>query len=149
MTTSVDGIAAKIEKLSAERKQSKKDLKRLTEQLASYEKAFMIESAVDCNGVNLIVQHFPDGDDEYLRMLSAGLKSEPNTVAVLGAGNGAVICSASNGVDVDFTRSAVAMASAVGGSGGGQATFVQLRLPGDVNVVEFLKKVGDNVKTSL
>lgn len=149
LTTSVEGITAKIDKLAAERQRSRKDLKRLTERLASFEKEVMIKSAIDCNGVKLIVRHLPDGDDGYLRALSAELKSERSTVTIIGSGSGLVVCSASDDVALDFSRSAVAMANAVGGSGGGKGAFVQLKLPDGVDVGDFLKKVGDNVKTNL
>jgi alanyl-tRNA synthetase len=148
-TTSADGINAKVDKLSAQLQLSKKDVKRLSKRLAAYEIADLVESASDCNGKKLIIRFFPDSDDGYLRTLSSGLKAEPNVVVILGTGNGTVVCSASDGVAVDFSLSAVPMANAAGGSGGGKGTFAQIKLPTGIDVKEFLIKVGDNVQKTL
>jgi alanyl-tRNA synthetase len=149
LTTSAGGIGAKVDKMSAELRQTQKRAKQLARNLAVLQVAEMLESAQDYGGVKLVVRHFAYGDADFLRQLSAALKSREGTVAVLGAGDGSVLCSASDGIDVDFSDSAVAMAVAAGGSGGGKGAFAQLRLPGGADVENFLQKVGDNVKTVL
>lgn len=149
MTTSPEGVVAKIEKQTSEVRQYKKDNKKLAARLMAYEKRELVDSAVDCGGVKLIVRFLPDVDEGYLRTLSSQLRAESATVAILGAENGSVVCCASDDVPTDFSRVAVALANTMGGSGGCKGPFAQLKLPGAVDVGEFMEKVGNNVKNSL
>jgi alanyl-tRNA synthetase len=82
-------------------------------------------------------------------MISTTLKGEPNTAVVIGSVTGAVVCSASDGVAVDFAALAVEPARAAGGSGGGKGAFAQLKLPAGTNISNFVEEIADNVKKSL
>ncbi len=148
-TTGAGEIGSKVDKLESELQRSKKSVKRLAGKLAAFELEQMLLAAEECSGVKLVVRRLPDGDEDLLDLLSAGLRSHGGTVAVLGTGDGAVVCCASDGIGVDFSGSAVAMASAVGGSGGGRGGYARLKLPPGVNVENFLVKVGEHVKTVL
>jgi alanyl-tRNA synthetase len=149
LTTSADDIAAKVEKLAAENQRTRKDLKRLSQALAGYESKTLLEEAAVHSGTRIIVRYFPDRDDEFLRMISTTLKGEPNTAVVIGSVTGAVVCSASDGVAVDFAALAVEPARAAGGSGGGKGAFAQLKLPAGTNISNFVEEIADNVKKSL
>ena len=149
LTTSADDIAVKVEKLIADGQRTKKDTKRLSQALAGYETKALLEEAVVLSGKRIIVRFFPERGDEFLKMVSTALKAEPDTVAVLGAATGAVMCSASDGVAVDFELLAVGPARSAGGSGGGKGSFAQLKMPPGTDVSKLVEEIAENVKKSL
>jgi alanyl-tRNA synthetase len=149
LTTSSEDIAAKVGKLLAENQRIKKDAKRLSQALAQHETKSLLEGAVVQSGTRIVARYFPDRGDEFLRLVSAALKEEPDTVVVVGAASGAVVCSAADGVAIDFFALAVAPARAAGGSGGGKGAFAQLKLPAGADVSKFVEEIADNVRKSL
>jgi alanyl-tRNA synthetase len=149
LTTSAEDIEAKVEKLVAENQRAKKDSKRLSQALAGYETKSLLESAEVQSGTRIVAKYYPDRGDDFLRMVSTALKDEPDTVVVVGAAGGAVVCSASEGVAIDFAAIAVEPARAVGGSGGGKGAFAQLKLSAGTDVSKFVEEIADNVKRSL
>lgn len=149
LTTSAADIDAKVDKLLSDGQKCRKELKRLSQELAAYEARSLLDQAVEWKGTRIVVRYFPERNDEYLRLVSATLKNEPDTVVVIGAQTGCVVCSASEGVPVDFTVAAVKHAREAGGSGGGKGGFAQLRLPAGMDVSKFLEEVTDNVKRSI
>lgn len=149
LTTSADGIEAKVEKLIAQGQRMRKDAKGLSQALAAHETKALLAKAQTHAGTRFVVRYLPDRGDDYLRVVSTTLKKEPGTVVVIGGAAGAVVCSASDGVDVDFSVLAVEPAKAAGGSGGGSGTFAQLKLPGGTDVSKFVEEVANNVKQSL
>jgi alanyl-tRNA synthetase len=148
LTTSAADIAAKVDKLVAGAQQSRKTLKNLSAALAKFEARALAEKAGE-QKPRLVVSYFADRDDSYLRMISTELKNEPDTVAILGAATGGVICSASDGIAVNFARAAVEPVREAGGSGGGKGSFAQLRLPEGANVEKFLEEIAENVRNEL
>jgi alanyl-tRNA synthetase len=149
LTTSTDDVEFRIDKLLADGQRTKKDVKRLSQALAAYETRALLQAAPESSGERVIVRYYPDGSDEFLRMVSAALREAPRTVAVIGAATGAVVCSASDGVAVDFAALAVEPAVAAGGSGGGKGGFAQLKLPDGADVNKFVEEIGNNVKRTL
>lgn len=149
LTTSVDDIAAKVEKLEVEGRASKRSLQRVSKRLAALERDEIVREARDLGGVKLMVRHFPEGDDDFVKLLSNELKDEPNSIAILGAETGSVICSASPDVNVDLAGTVVDLATQCGGRGGGKQGFAQVRLPEGVDVDEFLRRVADAVAGSM
>jgi alanyl-tRNA synthetase len=149
LTTSADDVVAKVDKLVAEGQRMKKDSKRLSQALAGYETRILLDEVSSQPGTRIIVRYFADRGDDYLRMVSTALKQQPDTVAVIGAATGAVVCSASEGVAIDFTSLAVEPARAAGGSGGGKGAFAQVKLPEGADVRKFVEEIGDNVKRSI
>jgi alanyl-tRNA synthetase len=148
LTTSSADIAARVDKLVAEGQQARKDIRRLSAALAGYEaQALLAENTGE--GTRVIVRYFADRDDAYLRLVSGALKDAPRTVSILAAATGGVVCSASAGVDIDFTATAVEPVRKAGGSGGGKGAFAQLKLPGGADVKLFLEEIADNVRNSL
>jgi alanyl-tRNA synthetase len=149
LTTSAADIADKVDKLSAENQRSRREIKRLSQALAEFETASLLAGQGADSGPRVIVHYYADRGDEFLRMVSTALKKEPDTVAVLGAGTGCVVCSASDGVSIDFGPLAVEPAKALGGSGGGKGPFAQLKLPADSDVGQFVEDIANNVKRSI
>jgi len=149
LTTSVGDVPAKVEKLVAEGQQSRKDIKRLSQKLAALEAAALAAAARELGTYRLIAHFFSEGDDGYLRLVSAELRNQPRTVVILGGGDGGVVCGAADGVAVDFTQAVVEPARAAGGSGGGKGTFAQLKLPQGVDVRAFIEEAAHRVQRSL
>jgi alanyl-tRNA synthetase len=149
LTTSADDIEAKVEKLITDGQRTKKDVKRLSQSLAVHETKLLLGEAEVTSDTRFVVRYFPDHGDEFLRMVSTVLKKERRTVVVIGAASGAVICSASEGLSVDFSALAVEPAKAAGGSGGGKGAYAQLKLPDSADVSKFVEEIADNVKRSL
>lgn len=149
LTTSTEDISAKVEKLIADGQRTKKEVKRLSQALADFETKTLLEGGGVESGTRIIVRFYADRGDDFLRMVSTALKKEPDTVVVIGAVTGAVVCSASEGVEVDFAALAVEPARAAGGSGGGKGAFAQLKLPEGADIKKFVEEVADNVKKSL
>ena len=149
LTTSADDIEAKVEKLITDGQRTKKDVKRLSQSLAVHETKLLLGEAEMRSDTRFVVRYFPDQGDEFLRTVSTALKKEPRTVVVIGAASGAVICSASDGVAVDFSALAVEPAKAAGGSGGGKGAYAQLKLPDGADVSKFVEEIANNVKRSL
>jgi len=149
LTTSADDIEAKVEKLITDGQRTKKDVKRLSQSLAVHETKLLLGEAEINSDARFVVRYFPDHGDEFLRMVSTALKREPRTVVVIGAASGAVICSASDELAVDFSALAVEPAKAAGGSGGGKGAYAQLMLPGGADVSRFVEEIANNVKKSL
>jgi len=149
LTTSADDIEAKVEKLITDGQRTKKDVKRLSQLLAVHETKLLLGEAEVWSDTRFVVRYFPDRGDEFLKTVSTALKKEPRTVVVIGAASGAVICSASDGVVVDFSALAVEPAKAAGGSGGGKGAYAQLKLPRGADVSKFVEEIANNVKRSL
>jgi alanyl-tRNA synthetase len=147
-TTGVVEVPARVEKLVAENQSQKKATKTLSQKLAALEQDGMLAAAETVGDVRLIVC-MVDGDGGYVRLLATALKSQSQTIAILGAGDGTVVCSASDDVAMDIATGAVERAKGIGASGGGKGSFAQLKLPADADVDEFIKQVGNDVKTSI
>jgi alanyl-tRNA synthetase len=147
-TTGVSEVPARVDKLVAENQLQKKTIKTFSQKLAAFEQTELLAAAETVGDVRMIVR-VVDGDGGYARLLAAALKSQPRTIAILGAGDGAVVCSASDDVTMDIATGAVARATEIGASGGGKGTFAQLKLPADVDVDDFIKQVGNDVKISI
>ena len=148
LTTSSADISAKVDKLISQAQQARKDLKKISAALAEYEARSLVREAGG-QGASVIVRYFADRDDAYLRLISTALKREPATVVILGAATGGIVCSASEGVVVDFTRTAVEPVRAAGGSGGGKGAYVQLKLPEGADVEKYLEEIAENVRNVL
>jgi len=149
LTTSAADIASKVDKLLAEGQQARRNIKRLSQELAVHEAEILLTSASISNGVKVVVHFFANADDEYLRLISAVIKREPGSVAILGAASGGIVCSASDGVSLDFVKLAVEPVKAAGGSGGGKGSYAQLRVPDSVDANKFLEEIANNVKQSV
>jgi alanyl-tRNA synthetase len=149
LTTSAEDIEPKVEKLIEDAQRLKKDVKRLSRALAQHESKLLMGRCEERSGVRLVVDYFREHGDEFLRMVSTALKKEPRTVVVIGTGGGAVVCSASDDLDLDFPSLAVEPARAAGGSGGGKGNYAQLKLPQDADVSRFVEEIADNVKKSI
>jgi alanyl-tRNA synthetase len=147
-TTGTSEVGAKVDKVVAESQSHKKTVKMLSQKLAALEKSELLDAAEDVGGVRFVAR-VVEGDGSYARMLSSGLKSEPKTVAILGAADGTVIVSASDDVGVDVAGLAVPRAKELGGSGGGKGSFAQVKLPDGVSVAEFIEGIGSDVRSSL
>jgi alanyl-tRNA synthetase len=148
LTTSAADVAANVDKLIDEGQQARKRLKRLSLKLADYEARAIVAEVDKEGGKRIVVRHFDEGDDEFVKQVSVALRREPETIAVLSSAAGGVICCASEGVDVDFARIAVERAKAAGGSGGGRGPFAQLKLPEGADVRRFLEEIEDDVRRS-
>lgn len=148
-TTSAADIASKVDKLLAEGQQARRNIKRLSQELAVHEAETLLTAASISNGVKIVVHFFANADDEYLRLISAVIKREPGSVAILGAASGGIVCSASDGVSLDFVELAVELVKAAGGSGGGKGNYAQLRVPDSADVNKFLEEIANNVKRSV
>ncbi|MCK5619788.1 MAG: hypothetical protein KAJ17_10325, partial [Candidatus Krumholzibacteria bacterium] len=148
-TTSAADIASKVDKLLAEGQQARRIIKRLSQELAAHEAETLLTAASISNGVKIVVHFFANADDEYLRLISAVIKREPGSVAILGAASGGIVCSASDGVSLDFVELAVELVKAAGGSGGGKGNYAQLRVPDSADVNKFLEEIANNVKRSV
>jgi alanyl-tRNA synthetase len=149
LTTSADDIEPKVEKLISDGQRMKKDVKRLSRALAEHESKLLMARSEEWSGVRLVVDYFREYGDEFLRMVSTALKKEPQTVVVIGAAGGAVVCSASDDLDLDFSTLAVEPAKAAGGSGGGKGNYAQLKLPRDADVSLLVEEIADNVKKTI
>jgi alanyl-tRNA synthetase len=149
LTTSVGDIPARVEKLVGEGQQTRKDIKRLSQKLAALEAATLAGAARKVGDYRLIAHFFSEGDDGYLRLVSAELRNQPRTVVILGGRDGGVVCGAADGVAVDFTQAVVEPARAAGGSGGGKGTFAQLKLPQGADVRAFIEEAAHRVQCSL
>lgn len=148
LTTSSADIAAKVDKLMSQSQQARKEIKKMSTALAEYEAESMVREAGE-QGATVIVRYFADRDDGYLRLISTALKRESGIVAILGAATGGVVCSASNGVNIDFTSAAVEPVRAAGGSGGGKGAYAQLKLPEGADVEKNLEEIAENVRKDL
>ncbi len=149
LTTSAADIAAKVDKILGQNQSARREIKRMSQALAEFETALLLDGEGEQAGTRVIVRYFADRGDEFLGMVSAALKKEPDTVAVLGAGTGCVVCSASDGVSIDFGPLAVEPAKAMGGSGGGKGPFARLKLPAGSDVSQFVEDIANNVKRSI
>ncbi len=147
-TTGVGEVPARVEKLVTENQSQKKIVKTLSLKLAAHERDEMLAAAETVGDVRVIVC-MVDGDGGYARLLSSEFRSQPRTIAILGAGDGTVVCSASDDVAMDIATGAVARAKEIGAGGGGKGTFAQLKLPADADIEDFIKQVGNDVKNSV
>jgi len=147
-TTGTTEVLAKVDKLVAENQSSRKSLKAMSQKLAALEMDELLAAAQPVGEARLVVR-LVDGDGAHARALSSALKSAAGVVAILGAADGTVVCSASDGVGVDVASGAVARATEMGGSGGGRGSFAQVKLPPDADVGAFIEQVGDDVKSKL
>jgi alanyl-tRNA synthetase len=148
LTTSSADITAKVDKLLSQGQQVRKETKKISAALAEYESVSLLREAGE-QGTSVIVRYFADRDDAYLRVISTALKRQPAIVAILGAATGGVVCSASDGVAVDFTNTAVEPVRAAGGSGGGKGAYAQLKLPDGADVEKYLEEIAENVRNDL
>jgi alanyl-tRNA synthetase len=149
LTTSVADIASKVDKLMAEGQESRRNIKRLSQELADHEAKKLLQAASISQGVRIVTHFFANADDEYLRLISAVIKREPGAVSVLGVASGGIVCSASDDVSLDFVELAVEPVKASGGSGGGKGNYAQLKVAGSVDVNKFLEEISNNVKRSI
>jgi alanyl-tRNA synthetase len=149
LTTSVADIASKVDKLIAEGQRARKNIKRLSQELAVHEAKTLLKAASISSGVKIVVHFFANADDEYLKLISAVIKREPGSVAILGAASGGIVCSASDDVSLDFVRLAVDPVKAASGSGGGKGNYAQLRVTDSAGVNKFLEEIANNVKRSV
>jgi alanyl-tRNA synthetase len=147
-TTGATEISSKVDKLVAENQSHKKTVKALSQRLAELEQGALLASAQPVGDVRVIVR-VVEGDGGYARMLASALQSKANTIAVLGAADGTVVCAASDDLSIDIATAAVARAKKLGGSGGGKPAFAQLRLPEGSSVDEFVEQVGNDVKSKM
>jgi alanyl-tRNA synthetase len=149
LTTSAADVASKMDKLIAEGQRARKERKRLSQALAGYEAQTLLERAREWKGTRIVTHFFSDRDEEYLQVVSATLKREPATVVIVGSHTGSVVCSASDDIGVEFARLAIEAAKEAGGSGGGKGTFARLKIPGNIDMREFLEGVTENVKREI
>ena len=147
-TTGTTEVAAKVEKLVSENQAYKKSAKQTSQKLAEYEVERLAAEAEPAGACRMVARRV-DGDGAYLRMLSTGLKSKERMIAVLGAGDGSVVCSASDDAGVDVAAPALARAEAAGGRGGGKGAFAQIKLPDGSGVEGFVEAVAQDIKASL
>lgn len=148
-TTSVEGLADKIEKMSVEARANRKQVQKISKQLAMFEARDLIESASEHGGVKCVVRLLGDYEETYLRLLSSELKHVRGTINLLGNDDGVVVCNASMDLSVDFSESVIEYAKAEGGSGGGKGGFATVRLPAGAPVETFLAQVLERIKARL
>jgi alanyl-tRNA synthetase len=147
-TTGTTEILARVDKLMAENQSAKKTLRALSQRLAELERKVLLAGAETIGAVRLVAR-VVDGDGGYARALSNALRSGANTIAILAATDGTVVCAASDGLAVDVAASALARAAQAGGSGGGKGGFAQVKLPAGADVQDFINQVGDDVRSTL
>jgi len=147
-TTVVSEVAGKVDRLVAEGQAARKALARAGERLAAFERDALLASASERGGVKVVARALEEGDGAYARALASAISAAGRAVAVLGAGDGTVVCAASKGVALDFAE-VIAWARASGGSGGGKGPFAQIRLAPGGDVAAFVTKVGGYVEEQL
>jgi alanyl-tRNA synthetase len=145
-TTSVESLEDKIDKLASENQRFRKDAQKSAKKLAGFEAERLRGEAIQSGDRRYVVEVVADASEEFLRHVASHLKSTPDTVGLLGSGDGLVICVASAGIDIDFTGPVVERAKSVGGSGGGKGSFATARLPESVAPSRFLQEVFEDVR---
>jgi alanyl-tRNA synthetase len=145
-TTSVEGVADKVEKLQAEVQRYRKDMKKLSKKLAGLEAGSLLEAAEVHGDWRVIARVFSDYDDNYIRALSSALKTAKGTINIMGSAAGMVVCNASADVQIDLSNWVIEYAESLGGSGGGKGGFATVQLPKGASVEEFVARVVDKVK---
>lgn len=148
LTTGVDGVGAKVEKLLSEGRSAKKAIKQLSLKLAVVEKDLLVAGAEATGGIRVVVRALPDADSGYLRTLASRVQEAGRVVAVLAAKDGSVVAAASDDAGVNLGI-AVDLARALGGSGGGKGNFIQLKLPEGSDVERFLETIQNDIHQML
>jgi alanyl-tRNA synthetase len=147
-TTSIDALEEKMEKLQAESQRLRKDSQRLSRKLVAFEADGFRQKGVRRGERLYVVEVLAEADEQYLRALGSQLTSEKGTVSLLGSKEGLVVCSASQDVDVDFSKAVVERAKSRGGNGGGKGRFAMVRLPAGVQAGEFLESVLHDIENA-
>lgn len=139
LTTSAADLPQKIERMTEESQGAAKRTKQLVQRLAQAQKPVLLAGASRAGTHRIVV--YRDADAMVARALATELQSESETIALLGADDGTVVCATSRDVVLDLATPASAMAKELGGSGGGKGGFAQLKLQDGTRVDELLKRM--------
>jgi alanyl-tRNA synthetase len=146
LTTSIDGLEDKIEKLRNEAQRNRKESQKISKRLATHDARDLVAKARSDSGRRYVVEVVTEGGEDYIKLLASELKGHDNTVSLIGTPEGAVICTASTDVDIDLATAVTKRAKAGGGSGGGKGGFASVRLPKGVATADFLEQVFEDIR---
>ena len=127
LSVSASDLAATVERLLAEQRESARELRRLRDEHAGYRAAEYRARAETIGGLRGVLSHEPGCDAATWKTLAAAIVSEPGLVAVLvGDGRPApVVVGRSTDVAVDAGALIKALADEFGGRGGGRPELAQ------------------------
>lgn len=133
LTTGYTEIGDALDKLRAENKQLKADLRAARQALLVTEAVELREAVMPVDGVRVVLEAWADRDPAELRPLASHLVAQPGTVALLGAAGEKVQVVAARSEELDgldmvrVLRGVIGTLSGdpAGGRGGGRPDFAQ------------------------